>query len=500
MLFNTYEFIFLYLPITLTLYFIAGLFGRTPAKLTLSFASILFYANWNIDFVPILIVSIAANFLFGIFLIRNREKLLGKIIFPLAICANLFALGLFKYADFLIGFSNQFGASIELLQIALPIGISFFTFTQIAYLVDTWRGEVHEQNAINYFLFVSYFPHLIAGPLLHHSKIIPQFANPECSRPQYLTFASGLTLFVIGLAEKLLIADAFSPFAVELFDTGISGSSPSLEVAWVGVLAYTLQIYFDFSGYSDMAVGISKLFGIDLPYNFNAPYRSRNIIEFWRRWHMTLSEFLRDYLYIPLGGNRLGDVRRYFNLIVTMILGGLWHGANWTFLLWGGLHGFYLAINHLWRSERLTKYKFSVQPRLSFILSSILTLCAIIIAWVVFRAHSIEEARRIIAGIMGLGGVGLDKGKFPYIAKNIGYFFRLFLFSCVILYGPTSQVIITKLTALFGASSNSVMMMKSQNQFQNQMFIVLTATLTSLLFLMSVTMIGRKSEFLYFQF
>ncbi len=266
-----------------------------------------------------------------------------------AVAANLAALAYFKYADFFLRTAvNLTGADIPLLGVVLPLGISFFTFTQIAYLVDVHAGKVIERNPIHYGLFVTYFPHLIAGPVLHHAEMMPQFRLAEIYRPYLRNFAIGLTFLCLGLAKKVLVADSVAPLANAVFGLG-----PEVELAasaaWLGVIAYTLQIYFDFSGYSDMAVGLSLLFGVRLPYNFNSPYQAWNITEFWRRWHMTLSRFLRDYLYVPLGGNRLGRTRRYVNLMVTMLLGGLWHGASWTFVVWGGLHGAYLVVNHAWQ-------------------------------------------------------------------------------------------------------------------------------------------------------
>jgi D-alanyl-lipoteichoic acid acyltransferase DltB (MBOAT superfamily) len=233
--------------------------------------------------------------------------------------------------------------------IVLPIGISFYTFTQIAYVVDTLQGKVTERSVLSYLLFVTYFPHLVAGPVLHHAEMMPQFRVRENLAPRAENLARGLTFLVAGLFKKVVLADGCAPIANAAFAGASAGLTPG--DAWLGAIAYSLQIYFDFSGYSDMAVGISLLFNIDLPVNFHSPYRARSVVDFWRRWHMTLSRFLRDYLYIPLGGNRKGPLRRHANLLATMLLGGLWHGANWTFVVWGGLHGLYLVVNHLWRQH-----------------------------------------------------------------------------------------------------------------------------------------------------
>lgn len=266
------------------------------------------------------------------------------------------------------------------LNIILPIGISFYTFTQIAFLVDTYQEKVNEYRFIHYLLFVTYFPHLIAGPVLHHKEMMPQFADSRIYKFSTTDFAVGLTIFCIGLAKKVLIADNLAPYANPLFS---GADAPSLFIAWGGVLAYTFQLYFDFSAYSDMAIGLSRLFGVKLPLNFNSPYKATNISEFWGRWHMTLSRFLMDYLYIPLGGNRTGIIRRYRNLITVMLLGGLWHGAGWNFVIWGGLHGVYLIIHHGWGklSELLN---FPVNLVLWRLTATSITFLSVCFAWVFF--------------------------------------------------------------------------------------------------------------------
>ena len=279
----------------------------------------------------------------------------------------------------------------------LPLGISFFTFTQIAYLVDIYRAEPAGASYPKYLLFVTFFPHLIAGPILHHRETMSQFGRRLT--PTAENFAVGLTIFAIGLFKKVILADGIAPYVAPVFDAAAQGKSLTLLEAWSGALAYTLQLYFDFSGYSDMAIGLARLFGVTFPLNFASPYKATSIIDFWRRWHMTLSRFLRDYLYIPLGGNRRGPARRYANLMITMLLGGLWHGAGWTFVIWGGLHGLYLVINHLWRAAGLRIGSRALAGAVTFI--------AVVIAWVFFRASSVEAASHILAGMAGLNGVVL---------------------------------------------------------------------------------------------
>jgi len=311
-------------------------------------------------------------------------------------------LAYFKYANFLLQTANSTGAThFHMLAIVLPLGISFFTFTQIAYLADVYAGKVVERNPIHYLLFVTYFPHLIAGPVLHHAEMMPQFKNDRTYKPQLENFAIGLAFLVIGLAKKILIADSIAPVANNAFDNH-AGRSLGIGSAWAGVSAYAFQIYFDFSGYSDMAVGLSMLVGVQLPYNFNSPYKARSIIDFWRRWHMTLSRFLRDYLYFALGGNRKGRVRRHLNLMITMLLGGLWHGASWNFVIWGGLHGAFLAANHGWRFVRERYRSFfatSFWRPMAFLnhwLAGVATMSCVLIAWVFFRAKTVHAAISVL--------------------------------------------------------------------------------------------------------
>jgi D-alanyl-lipoteichoic acid acyltransferase DltB (MBOAT superfamily) len=408
MLFTSGEFLFVYLPFTLALFFlISRVAGNTAGAAWLVFASFVFYAYWLPVYTGLLAASVVFNYLLGNFILacpadRQRRRF---ALLCFAVGTDLLVLGYFKYANFFLDTVAQLsGRPLGALGVILPIGISFFTFTQIAYLADVFAGKVRERNPLHYALFVSYFPHLIAGPVLHHAEMMPQFALPQIYRPRLENFAIGLAFLVVGLAKKVLLADSWTPLADDLFDSPATAALQSGE-AWRGVLAYTLQIYFDFSGYSDMAVGLSLLIGVRLPYNFNSPYKATSIIDFWRRWHMTLSRFLRDYLYFPLGGNRHGSLRRYLNLMITMLLGGLWHGASWSFVIWGGLHGVYLAINHAWRflREGLAGRSTAAAPAALRIagrtLAVTLTLLSVVVAWVFFRAHSGAEALRILGSM-----------------------------------------------------------------------------------------------------
>lgn len=409
MLFNSYEFLCLFLPIVFVGFFWLSHFRSGFGALWLTFVSLFFYGWWSPKYVGLLLASIIVNYSFSFLMERWRIQPYAKFILIMAIVANLVLLGYFKYANFFISTANYIGGgSLNFLDIILPLGISFFTFTQIAFLVDVYRGVAREYNFVYYLLFVTYFPHLIAGPVLHHGQMMPQFCKAETYRLQPHCIAMGLSIFTVGLAKKVLLADNFGDYAVPIFGAAGEGIQLDMIEAWTGALAYTMQLYFDFSGYTDMAIGISMLFGIMLPVNFNSPYKATSIIEFWRRWHITLSQFLLEYLYIPLGGNRNGKMLRYVNLMATMILGGLWHGASWTFVIWGGLHGFYLVINHAWRSiikGRLPARGISVY--LYKLIAGILTFICVVIAWIFFRAESFASAVLILKGCFGYGGVSL---------------------------------------------------------------------------------------------
>jgi len=329
----------------------------------------------------------------------------------MGIVCNLLLLGYFKYVNFFLNTVNACaGTSLLAKSILLPLGISFFTFQQLAYLVDVYRGEPAERNFLRYCLFVTFFPKLIAGPIVYQREFLPQLSKPGIYRFNPDNLAEGLTIFLLGLFKKVVIADMLAKFADPVFTAVSTGvlPSPSFFVAWQGALAFTLQIYFDFSAYSDMAIGASRMFGITLPVNFNSPYKATNIREFWSRWHITLSRFLRDYIYIPLGGNRKGQIRQYINLMITMLICGLWHGAGWTFVAWGALHAVYLGVNHGWNK---IKAAFALMPQrvgwLGIWSGRLLTFSAVISGWVLFRAESFSSALAFLKGMIGLNGAVL---------------------------------------------------------------------------------------------
>lgn len=402
MLFNSYGFIFAFLPIAVAGFYLAARsLGRTGAVVWLILASLVFYGWWNPAYLWLLGAVMLFNYVVGLRLAERPDKWL----LAFGIGVDLAVLGYYKYAGFLTAnIDALFGTDWSIGQIVLPLAISFFTFQKIAYLVDSYRGLTRGTNFLDYCLFVLFFPQLIAGPIVHWKEVLPQFRLRENFSPHLTNFAVGITIFSIGLFKKAVLADGIAVHASPVFAAAEAGARPDFFTAWGAALAYSFQLYFDFSGYSDMAIGAARLFGIKLPLNFDSPYKAANISDFWRRWHMTLSRFLRDYLYIALGGNRRGEVRRYVNLMTTMLLGGLWHGAGWTFVLWGGLHGLYLVINHGWQRivpRQLTKYAFYRHG------AWLLTFIAVVIAWVPFRAPTMEGAGRILAGMAGLNGIAL---------------------------------------------------------------------------------------------
>ncbi len=412
MLFNSYEYIFAFLPVTLAVFFfLAPRFGREIAIVWLVLASLFYYGWWNPYYLGLILLSMAVNYGIGRAMARRGASAPGrrKSILVLGIAFNLGLLGYYKYTNFFIDNLNAaLDTSFTVGAIVLPLGISFFTFQQIAYLADVHQGKAREYNFSHYALFITFFPQLIAGPIVHHADMMRQFARDRVFRPQYRNVAIGLSIFAIGLFKKAVLADGIASHATPVFAAAHQGEALTLFQAWGGVLSYTFQLYFDFSGYSDMAIGSARLFGIRLPLNFFSPYKSTSIIEFWRRWHMTLSRFLRNYLYIPLGGSRKGHTRRYVNLLTTMVLGGFWHGAGWTFLFWGLLHGLYLIVNHAWhwlcRHVGLETFRQSLPWR---VIAWTLTFIAVVTGWAFFRADSLEAALIMIRGMYGLNGIAL---------------------------------------------------------------------------------------------
>lgn len=514
MLFNSYSFLLAYLPVTLLGFFILGRIGKQAGAAWLAASSLFFYAWWDYRYLALLLASICANYLAGSYIARRAGTAEGRRVLTLAVIVNLVLLGYYKYADFFLSSANALlGTDWPILGIILPIGISFFTFTQIAFLADAYAGKVTEYRFIYYVLFVTYFPHLIAGPVLHHKEMMPQFDEDRNYRPHAANFAIGLTIFAIGLAKKVLIADSLADYATPVFAPG--AGAPTLFNAWGGALAYTFQLYFDFSGYSDMAIGLSRMFGVRLPLNFNSPYKSRNITEFWRRWHMTLSRFLRDYLYIPLGGNRHGRFRRHFNLLTTMVLGGLWHGAGWNFVIWGALHGGFLVVNHAWQ-DVCRRVPVHLPAGLGRLLGVLVTFPCVVFAWMYFRAPDLATAHKVIGGMLGQFGASLPEpilsrlGPLKGVVNGLGIGVSLgggaafvetwawvIVGALVAFFAPNTQEIMGRFDPALPEDSRHAQPVARRLAWQPSRR---SALAIGLLFALGVLALSRPTEFLYFQF
>jgi D-alanyl-lipoteichoic acid acyltransferase DltB (MBOAT superfamily) len=460
MLFNSYIFIFAFLPVTFFIYFYLNKKRLTEtSKAFLVFSSLFFYSWWNIAYLPIILASMLFNYVLGVSLSKDKEhtKVSKKALLSFGIIANVALLGYFKYADFFIENVNVLtNGHIPLLHLALPLAISFFTFQQIAYLVDSYRGETKEYDFLNYANFVTFFPQLIAGPIVHHAEMMPQFSKSRNKIKNYRNIAMGLFIFSIGLFKKVVIADSFSVWATQGFDVA---EKLNLIEAWATSLSYTFQLYFDFSGYTDMAIGAALLFNIKLPINFNSPYKATSIQDFWRRWHITLSRFLRDYVYIPLGGNRKGNFKAYNNIMATFIIGGIWHGAGWTFVFWGFLHGMALVIQRAWNQLGF---------KMNTVLAWFITFNFINFSWVFFRAKEWDDALKVLKGMVGFNGIVMIN---PIMISLIAFGFIM-----ILLFKNSTQIKFT---------------------FNKVNFI-----LFGILFALSIIIIriGDKSEFLYFNF
>ncbi|MFQ5416312.1 MAG: MBOAT family O-acyltransferase [Myxococcota bacterium] len=503
MLFNSYVFIFAFLPCVWIVHrILMRTAGRRAAIGALVLASLFFYGWWNARYVALILASIAVNFVAGRHQANSRHAsgrgdrtaLVAALVF------NLGLIGYYKYSNFFVDSVNAaFGTTWHLETIILPLAISFFTFQQIAYAVDAYRGRCEEYDLLDYCLFVTFFPQLIAGPIVHHQEVLPQFKRSGL-RFRWEDLAIGGTFFVIGLFKKVVFADNVAPLATGVFDAVHAGAAPDLVAAWGAAVAYSLQLYFDFSGYSDMAIGLARMFGIVLPVNFDSPYKARSIADFWGRWHLTLSRFLRDYLYIPLGGNRRGSFRRYRNLMITMLLGGLWHGAGWTFVVWGGLHGLYLMINHGWRA--LTAgHAWADSPALRPVYHAV-TLLAVMVGWVFFRALDFDDGGRIVTGMFGLAGV--DVTAWSGVGSSLG---SLWL---PVGFGPSvagwSLCSVLAGIALFAPNTQEMMgaFFPERRELARAAWrwnaSARWALISGILFVAAVMELSSASEFLYFQF
>ncbi|KAB7706606.1 MBOAT family protein [Bacillus aerolatus] len=481
MIFNSFEFIFLFLPIVLLVYFLLNKWNFTCAKVWLLGGSLFFYGWWNPSYLPLIISSLIVNFLVGSSLGKDHSPYRRKLILTLGIIFNVSLLGYFKYYDFFVENINfLFDESIALKNLLLPLAISFYTFQQIGYLVDSYRGETKGYNFLNYSLFVTFFPQLIAGPIVHHSQVMGQFQQKENRRLNPQNFALGLLIFSIGLFKKVAIADSFAMWANRGY--GMAEGLTFVD-GWMTAFAYTFQLYFDFSGYSDMAIGAGLLFNIRLPKNFLSPYKAVNIQDFWRRWHITLSTFLTQYIYIPLGGSRKGPARTYINILIIFFISGFWHGAGWTFIVWGMMHGAASVINRAWKRAGRSMNKW---------LAWLITFNFVNISWVFFRAPDFETAMHVLKSMAGLNGIYLPKEVIEALHIPLGspvlFNFKLGSpFVEVLLYTIGGFLIV-----LFAKNS-----IEWRDEFEPKKTVAFYA---SVLFLYSVMQLQQVTEFLYFNF
>ncbi|MCX5830895.1 MAG: MBOAT family protein [Deltaproteobacteria bacterium] len=501
MFFNSYLFLFLFLPLSLVLFHALKNMGYWCLSLLwLLAASLFFYGYGKTEYLLLLVISILINWWTAFFLGKEKN---GKVFLTAGILFNVLLLGYFKYSYFILdSVVSITGLNLNPVVLALPVGISFYTFQQIAFLIDTYRMPVERCRFTDYCLFITFFPKLFAGPIVRHREMMPQLA----AKLELLVqedIAVGITLFVFGLCKKVIIADLFGSYANPVFTTLAQGGIVNIYNCWVGVLSYTFQIYYDFSGYSDMAIGLSRMFGIRLPLNFHSPYKATNMVEFWHRWHITLSRFLRDYLYIPLGGSHLGYLRMTVNLLITMLIGGIWHGAGWNFLWWGAWHGVGLVAAHGWWKLRSHNPGREKKTRLSCTLAWSLTFFYVTLGWVLFRAENMAVAGTIYKTLFALDGIVLPaewSGIFTLTTWPIsfhGSFSRtpmahLLLVFCLTLFSPNSQELLRDYMGNDTIKIDSWMPKWTPS--------VPWALFVTTLFLAALANMSSVSEFLYFQF
>ncbi|ERL04357.1 alginate O-acetyltransferase AlgI family protein [Mitsuokella sp. oral taxon 131 str. W9106] len=481
MLFNSYEFLFLFFPIALGGYFFLGSRERPSewANIWLIFLSLFFYSYWDIRYLPLLLLSIGGNyFVSGVIILRRRMKQPAKSVFLLGMIFNAGLLGFFKYTDFFIENLNFLGENIPLLHIVLPLGISFFTITQMVYLVDCYEGVAKERNLVHYALFVSFFPHLLAGPILYHRSMMKQFNDRTLRLVDWDNLGRGLTLFIIGLAKKVLIADSFVSFV------GSGFAHPehlTLLDSWAVAVCYMMQLYFDFSGYSDMAVGIARMMNIQIPINFDAPYRAYGIINFWQRWHMSLTTTITNYLYTPMimAFKKITFGKAMLATFLSMLIAGAWHGAGWNYIIFGALHGGGLVLNHTWK-----KYHFWMWRPLGYVL----TLLLVLAAFVFFRANSVADALQVLYAMAGGHGVALPSS----VAGVASHYFDV---PVEILAGghlPKKVFLVSLLLVALCPSSNCLV----KNIQPNNKW----AFAVAILFVWAIMSLSQVTAFLYFQF
>lgn len=483
-LFNSYEFLFLFMPLAVGGYFFFGSRSRSElANVWLVLVSLFFYSYWNALYLPLLLLSIGVNYAVSGLILRGRTGggeacrrwLLVGIVF------NAGLLGYFKYTDFFLENMNMLGSSFNLLHIILPLGISFFTLTQVAYLVDCYRGEVAmgSRGIVNYALFVSFFPHLLAGPILYHGDMMRQFGDATLRRVNWENMARGSAFFIIGLAKKTIIADSLAPFVNASYS---HVGALTLIDSWLAAICYMLQLFFDFSGYSDMAIGLALMLNIRIPFNFHSPYRAYGIADFWRRWHISLGTWVKNYLYIPLGGNRAGERRTLINLFICMVIVGFWHGAGWTFIVWGALHGAGLVVNRVWKKHNLPIWR----P-----LGYALTLLTVLVGWVFFRAASVGDALTVLTAMVGGSGLLLPKELVNFATTYLGITTAPLSLWYLGMQGALLAVVAVVAATVLPSSQEIVARLRFSYRY---------ALLLAALMIIAITYLSNYSEFLYFQF
>lgn len=472
MVFSSSEFIFIFLPIVLIGYYILGKFlSRRVQKCLLVLASLFFYGYFKISYLLIIIISIIINYFIAKLLQKNKEN---NYIFIVGIIFNIGLLGYFKYFNFLIESINvALHQNFSLHNILLPLGISFFTFQQFSFLVSVKKGEEKISSFIDYSLFVTFFPQLVAGPIVTYSEMIPQFEDKNRSKISFDYIALGIYLFILGLFKKIVIADTLALYV----SNGFSLENIGFVASWVTSLAYTLQIYFDFSGYSDMAIGLGKMFNIDLPINFNSPYKSASIKEFWGRWHITLGRALANFIYYPLGGNRKGKLKTYRNLLITFFVSGLWHGASWTFVIWGGFHGLFNILGRVLKNI-LDKIPHCIRVFITFLIVNAL--------WVLFRAPSFEKAKAILKGMIDIKNISIYQ-------INTIFYDGIFSFPLVLNIAMLLCIFIVLFVIIFCFDNSN----EYAEKFEPNNLNLFTSVV---LFLICIVHLSRVSTFIYFNF
>ncbi|CAM3858372.1 MBOAT family O-acyltransferase [Arcobacter cloacae] len=460
MLFNSYEFLLVFLPLTFIVYFYLNSKKLiTLSKIFLVLASLTFYSWWNVIYLPLILGSMIFNFYVGQFLGKNRTKQM----LTFGIIGNVALLGYFKYTDFFIeNFNWALNKDVELLHLALPLAISYFTFQQIAFLVDSYRGETKEYNFLNYALFITFFPQLLMGPIMHHKEIIPQFQTKWKSFIKWENVALGLFIFAIGLSKKTLIGDPLTDYAQYAFD---NAQKLSMVEAWYASVSYVLSYYFDLSGYADMAIGIGKMFNINIPKNFNSPYKARNFADYWKRWHITLSRFLGDYIYKSLGGNKSLVWVMYLNIMITFFVSGFWHGAGWNFVVWGLLNGIFVVMAHMMKKANL---------EMNFYVAWFLMFFGLILTRILFVSNDFADAWYVTTTLFDISNLRFE---------NLFY---------IDPYLQSFYIVLALYLAL--ACKNSMEI--SENFKPNFKYIFYTVILLAA----SMFTFSSAKEFLYFQF